>query len=179
MRDLARQYGLEELRSTRVAADARSTSAGRVNFPGKRRESAEVRSPSSDTKTCDIMKRLTFFVAAFLIVWDSAALAGDGQGKWLQFRGDRALTGRSSLKGLIRRPAVIWKQFVGGRETLLAVRFSGDGPTAIALPDTNLHPEEWGAVWLAGGWGRHWPTSRATANFTKSPPVPSIASASS
>src|SRR5262249_8754558 len=63
--------------------------------------------------------------------FDTATLQDDdrkeernhGAGQWLQFRGDRALTGRSSLKGNIREPAVLWKQFCGARETLLSLNF--------------------------------------------------------
>jgi outer membrane protein assembly factor BamB len=61
-------------------------------------------------------------------------------GQWLQFRGDRALTGRSPLKGNIREPAIRWKQFCGARETLLSVSFQpqGDKKATVELPVTNL-----------------------------------------
>src|SRR5262249_2866135 len=61
-------------------------------------------------------------------------------GQWFQFRGDRALTGRSSLKGNIREPAIRWKQFCGARETLLSVRFheQGDRKATVELPVTDL-----------------------------------------
>ncbi len=79
-----------------------------------------------------------------LLAFAALALADDGQGNWLQFWGDRALSGRSALKGRIRGPAVNWKQFIGARETLVAVHFSNDGETTIPLPDADLHAEQWG-----------------------------------
>lgn len=63
-----------------------------------------------------------------------------GAGQWLQFRGDRALTGRSSLKGNIREPAIHWKQFCGARETLLSVTLHepGDERATVQLPVADL-----------------------------------------
>jgi len=60
-------------------------------------------------------------------------------GQWLQFRGDRALTGRSPLKGSITSPAVKWKQFVGARETLAVVDFGDAAQSAtLDLPRADL-----------------------------------------
>ena len=80
--------------------------------------------------------------------FDSATLLGaerkeegdTGAGQWLQFRGDRTLTGRSSLKGNIREPAIRWKQFCGARETLLSVDFleQGDRTATVKLPVADL-----------------------------------------
>ena len=80
--------------------------------------------------------------------FDTATLLGaerkeerdTGAGQWLQFRGDRALTGRSSLKGNIKEPAIRWKQFCGARETLLSVNFhvQGDKKATVELPVTDL-----------------------------------------
>src|SRR4051812_43675029 len=57
------------------------------------------------------------------------------QGQWIQFRADRALTGRSLLPGKITTPKVLWKRFIGGRETLLEVKL-GAAETAsdVELP---------------------------------------------
>src|SRR5271157_5361298 len=96
------------------------------------------------TNTSDIMKQLIRVTTIILGAWVCGAMAGEGQGNWLQFRGDRALTGRSALKGHIHSPAVLWHQFIGARETLLTLSFSGDGETTIPLPDTDLHAEGWG-----------------------------------
>ena len=80
--------------------------------------------------------------------FDTATLLGaerkeerdTGAGQWLQFRGDRTLTGRSSLKGNIREPAIRWKQFCGARETLLSVDFleQGDRKATVKLPVADL-----------------------------------------
>jgi outer membrane protein assembly factor BamB len=60
-------------------------------------------------------------------------------GQWLQFRGDRALTGHSSLKGRIRTPAVRWKQFVGARETLLSIQWNQNAKESLTpLPAADL-----------------------------------------
>jgi len=89
-------------------------------------------------------------VFGVLVAWIQA---GERQGEWLQFRHDRALTGRTSLTGHIRQPVVKWKQFVGARETLLAVRFSGHGDTSVSLPSGDEHAETWEAVLTAWGAG--------------------------
>jgi len=100
-----------------------------------------------------LMARLTGSIAIALVIGIlvSSIQAGEGQGEWLQFRHDRALTGRTSLTGHIRQPAVKWKQFAGARETLAAVRFSGHGNTALSLPAVDEHADTWGAVLT--GWG--------------------------
>ena len=90
-------------------------------------------------------------VATVIGILVASIQAGEGKGEWLQFRHDRALTGRTSSTGHIRRPAVQWKQFVGARETLVAVRFSGRGDTALSLPAVDEHADAWGSVLT--GWG--------------------------
>lgn len=80
-------------------------------------------------------------------------------GEWLQFRGDRQLTGRSSLKGNIVLPAILWRHFIGARETLLQARFSpqttSDPPgkaqtVSAALPTVDV--EQTSATALAHRW---------------------------
>ena len=92
-------------------------------------------------------------IAMMFGVLVSPIQAGESPGEWLQFRHDRALTGRTSLTGHIRQPALKWKQFVGARETLVAVRFSGHGETTISLPAVDDHAETWGEVLTAWGVG--------------------------
>src|SRR5260370_12830168 len=80
------------------------------------------------------------FDTATLLGVDRKEERNTGAGRWLQFRGDRALTGRSSLNGNIREPATHWKQFFGASETLLSVNFPEQcGKKAmVELPVTDL-----------------------------------------
>jgi len=73
-------------------------------------------------------------------------------GEWLQFRGDRKLTGRSNLVGRIRSPRVKWKHFAGSRESLLAVSLSTAPVKNLLVPRSKLDVgqfddvlDEWGA----------------------------------
>jgi hypothetical protein len=63
-------------------------------------------------------------------------------GEWLQFRADRRLTGRSTLKGKMRSPQIRWRQFIGSRETLLAVTFQRGEPRTTALPTADFHADQ-------------------------------------
>ena len=46
-------------------------------------------------------------------------------------------------KGHITHPAVLWKQFIGARETLLRLRQGeGSGSSGVALPEGDLHPDQ-------------------------------------
>ncbi|MBI2194186.1 MAG: VCBS repeat-containing protein [Planctomycetes bacterium] len=65
------------------------------------------------------------------------------EGDWLQFRGDRALTGRSTLRGRISKPAVSWKHFVGGRETWLTVGLRGPAESTTDLLASDLDAENY------------------------------------
>src|SRR3954452_16267595 len=87
-----------------------------------------------------------------------AGAAGEGPrpgaGAWTQFRGDAALTGRSTAKGRIRTPSVLWKRFIGARETLVRVRLNGGDAGTARLPEQDLHADRAGAVpvdWGLGG----------------------------
>jgi hypothetical protein len=92
-----------------------------------------------------------FCLAVLLVAsWAAPATSGDGKGEWRQFRGDGCLTGRSSLKGHIREPAVTSKTFVGARETLAVVRFAGEGSQTLPLPAADERPEaQWAEL---AGW---------------------------
>ena len=94
---------------------------------------------------------MTMTTAFVIGVLGTSIQAGEGRGEWLQFRHDRALTGRTSLTGHIRQPVLKWKQFVGARESLLAVRFTGHGETTLPLPAVDEHTDAWGAV--LAQWG--------------------------
>jgi len=98
---------------------------------------------------------LTALVALVIISSDhvSSEAASEDSGSWRQFRGDQALTGRSSLTGAIKTPKTEWKHFVGARETLVALSFDGSQPCVIPLPDSDRQPELFGAAlagWRAG-----------------------------
>src|SRR4051794_19126702 len=101
------------------------------------------------------MRTLALAVGLTLMAVFSAAAAGTNPrpeaGAWTQFRGDRALSGHSAAKGRIRTPAVLWKQFIGARETLLRIRFGGGGETTSRLPQVDVQADRAGAV--AAEWG--------------------------
>jgi hypothetical protein len=65
-------------------------------------------------------------------------LQGTALGEWRHFRGDAQLTGRTSLKGNIKTPEVLWSHYVGSRETLLEVQFDNSGVKVIDLPDQDI-----------------------------------------
>lgn len=115
----------------RAAASARSAGVGDIQ-PRKSRDPA--------------MNRLLVLTILYMLISPSSAPADEPAGTWLQFRGDRALTGRSALKGNIRNPAVVWKQFVGARETLLAVRCSAEGASTVRLPSDDADADKWSAA---------------------------------
>lgn len=75
-------------------------------------------------------------------------------GSWLQFRGDRCLTGRSFLKGNITMPAIKWKKFVGAREMLLLVRFGAGKTARLPLPNNDLNADRYEALTAQWGIGR-------------------------
>jgi len=75
-------------------------------------------------------------------------------GDWPQFRRDRFLTGRSTLKGDIAKPAVEWRHFIGQRETLLAVRFENAGPSRLTLPNADQDPDQYEAIRARWGFGK-------------------------
>lgn len=67
-------------------------------------------------------------------------------GEWRQFRGDRALTGRSPLSGDITAPAICWRQFVGARETLVGARLQPGAETALPLPSQDVPATDYDAL---------------------------------
>ena len=56
-------------------------------------------------------------------------------GAWLQFRGDRALSGRSGLVGAATCPEVLWSHDLGARLSLLEVAFDPSVSKALPLPN--------------------------------------------
>jgi hypothetical protein len=103
--------------------------------------------------------------------FDTATLLGaerkeegdTGAGRWLQFSGDRTLTGRSSLKGNIREPAIRWKQFCGASHKFVWST-SWHIPT---LPDRS--GKSAGRMWRSC-WRRRW--RRNPSIFIRSRRVP-------
>lgn len=79
----------------------------------------------------------------------AASRAGDqptDQGEWWQFRGNRTLTGHTTLRGTISKPAVHWRHFCGARETYLALAVKGSGAQGkqtFELPTADLDVEQW------------------------------------
>lgn len=89
-------------------------------------------------------------VAGFLAMGADCA-SGEEQGRpppgqWWQYRGDRRLTGHAELKGAIRSPHILWRHFVGNRETLLEVTPRDQANQTIPLAEKDLHPDRLGAV---------------------------------
>ena len=64
-----------------------------------------------------------------------AAQLGTG-GTWLQFRGDRTLSGRSGLVGTTTCPEVLWSHDLAARLSLLEVEFDSSVSKSLPLPDT-------------------------------------------
>jgi len=73
-----------------------------------------------------------------------AAVESNHAGQWVQFRGDRALSGRAMLSGVIQKPKVLWKRFIGGRETFLNVQFDRTTVqhSSLVLPTVDLESEK-------------------------------------
>jgi outer membrane protein assembly factor BamB len=84
--------------------------------------------------------------AAAATAANGASTAAVDRGRWTQFRGGPALTGRSSLQGGIRQPAIVWKQFIGARETYLVVCPSKRGRSSLRLPTADLRAGEYGRL---------------------------------
>jgi len=57
---------------------------------------------------------------------------------WLQFCGDRYLTGRSAAKGCITKPEIHWKHSISGRETYLQVDLPRAGSSKTSLPHADI-----------------------------------------
>jgi len=72
---------------------------------------------------------------------------------WPQFRGDRALTGHSDLKGHIETPEIKWNHFIGARETLLKVKFGG-GSARRSLPSMDMRAEVYETMFIDWKIGR-------------------------
>ena len=64
------------------------------------------------------------------------------RGTWLQFRGDRALTGRSELVGEIRCPEVLWQLDLGARQNLVSIEPSSKGEK-LDLPIAGEQGDPW------------------------------------
>mgnify|MGYP001074056712 CR=1 FL=1 len=64
-------------------------------------------------------------------------------GTWLQFRGDRKLSGRSGLVGTTTCPEVLWSHDLGARLSLLEVEFDSSVSKALPLPDTGELGDRW------------------------------------
>ena len=79
-------------------------------------------------------------------------------GEWWQFRGNRTLTGRSALRGMIQKPAIHWRHFCGARETYLALEVNGAGvdEQTLPLPTTDLQSDQWQAMAMAWGIESVW-----------------------
>jgi len=74
------------------------------------------------------------------------------QADWRHFRGDDRLTGRSTLKGRIVEPAVIWRGDAGSREAILEARLDAASNESIALPIADLVPPmDFDRRWQIGG----------------------------
>ncbi len=65
------------------------------------------------------------------------------EGAWLQFRGDRTLSGRSGLVGATTCPEVLWSHDLGARLSLLEVVFDSSVSKALPLPDTGELGDRW------------------------------------
>ena len=65
-------------------------------------------------------------------------------GQWWQARGNRRMTGRSSVKGNIKTPAILWKYPMAARQTLLAATFMKGGVEhPISLPNADIAASDW------------------------------------
>ncbi len=64
-------------------------------------------------------------------------------GAWLQFRGDRALSGRSGLVGAATCPEVLWSHDLGARLSLLEVAFDPTATKVLPLPDSGELGNRW------------------------------------
>lgn len=93
------------------------------------------------------MKKSLSIALIAIVVLCASALAGEREpvnvkanatdGNWLQYRGDRRLSGYCNIKGnIVSTPAVLWKHFVGGREHLLTAKLGDD--STISLPQKDL-----------------------------------------
>jgi len=91
------------------------------------------------------------------------------EGAWLQFRGDRTLSGRSGLVGATTCPEVLWSHDLGARLSLLEVVFDSSVSKALPLPDTGELGDRWelfdryteGERWVdldGDGWNKEKPT---------------------
>src|SRR5436309_3557487 len=98
--------------------------------------------------------RIAFIVMSLGVASVSSRAPSDqvpAAGAWAQFRGDAALSGRSRVKGRITRPAVLWKQFIGARETLLRVQPGRTADPRMPLPEKDLDAGRAGET--ETGWG--------------------------
>ncbi|MDG1464394.1 MAG: VCBS repeat-containing protein, partial [Acidimicrobiales bacterium] len=94
-------------------------------------------------------------------------------GAWLQFRGDRALSGRSGLVGAATCPEVLWSHDLGARLSLLEVAFDPTVSKVLPLPDAGELGNRWdllkryevGESWVdldGDGWNQESTTSNGS-----------------
>src|SRR5438132_12548267 len=75
-------------------------------------------------------------------------------GQWWQFRGDRRLTGRARMKGTIQTtPTVLWSQFIGIRNTWIALTPNASSSGSASLPVTNVPTGAISYTSLLQEWG--------------------------
>lgn len=88
------------------------------------------------------------------MIFQILLLQGTATGEWRHFRGDSQLTGLSSLKGNIKEPEVLWKYYVGSRETLLEVCFDNSELNSVNLPNQDItKTEQFDQRWnINGSW---------------------------
>ena len=78
-------------------------------------------------------------------------------GQWWQPRGNRRLTGRSSVRGNIATPAILWKHSMGARQTLLATSLvTNGGAHEVLLPRENTADAKWEHTLSAWGVRAPW-----------------------
>jgi len=74
-------------------------------------------------------------------------------GEWRQFHGDKALTGRSPLAGHMMWPKVLWKQYVGTRQTLIELGPSRNAKQSVDLLSVALDIDRYKDLCSAYGIG--------------------------
>jgi len=71
---------------------------------------------------------------------------------WLQYRGDRCLTGRCWSTGDIATPALKWSRFIGARESLLSFSTESGNPGTQQLPTSDYSPEAFSSLYAEWGY---------------------------
>ena len=95
-------------------------------------------------------------------------------GQWWQFRGDRRLTGRARMKGTIQTtPTVLWSQFIGVRNTWIALTPNSSSSASASLPVTNVPTGAISYTDLLNEWGVRGPLYDLDGNGLLSSIAPS------